>query len=143
MGQDAGVRTPGQIADLVDTVLALPLHRSLGIGLTVPGDPTSGLRLEVGEAARNPGGVLHGGLVPLLVDVTCFLRLLPELLADRHAVTVSSTASLLAAVPAGGVVTTTARVDRLGRTQAFLSGELRCGDRLVATGQVVKAVVPA
>ena len=26
---------------------------------------------------------------------------------------------------------------------AFLSGELRCGDRLVATGQVVKAVVPA
>ena len=68
---------------------------------------------------------------------------LPELPADRHAVTVSSTASLLAAVPAGGVVTTTARVDRLGRTQAFLSGELRCGDRLVATGQVVKAVVPA
>ena len=81
--------------------------------------------------------------MPLLVDVTCFLRLLPELPADRHAVTVSSTASLLAAVPAGGVVTTTARVDRLGRTQAFLSGELRCGDRLVATGQVVKAVVPA
>ena len=89
------MRTPGQIADLVDTVLALPLHRSLGIGLTVPGDPTSGLTLEVGEATRNPGGVLHGGLVPLLVDVTCFLRLLPELPARSRVEVVPSTGHFL------------------------------------------------
>lgn len=137
------MRTAEELDEIVATVLDLPLHRQLGLRLQRDGDPTSGLVLEVGEASRNPGGVLHGGLAPLLVDVTCFLRLLPGLPRDRHAVTVSSTASLLAAAPLGGTVTTKARVDRLGRTQAFLSGELRCGDRVVATGQVVKAVVPA
>lgn len=137
------MRTQEQIDEIVSTVLSLPLHRNLGLRLRRDGDPTSGLVLVVDEATRNPGGVLHGGLAPLLVDVTCFLHLLPSLPADRHAVTVSSTASLLAAVPLGAEVTTSARVDRLGRSQAFLSGELRCGERLVATGQVVKAVVPA
>ena len=69
---------------------------------------------------------------------TYVLDSLPD---GSHAVTVSSTASIIAAARDGEVVRCSARVDRLGRTHAFLSGELRVGDKVVAPGQVVKAVV--
>jgi uncharacterized protein (TIGR00369 family) len=127
--------------ETVQTVLALPLHRSLGLRLADADDPAAGVELTVGPATVNPSGVLHGGLVPLLVDVTCFLRLVPELGEAAHAVTVSSTASIIAAARECDVVRVTAQVDRLGRTHAFLSGRLCVGDKVVATGQVVKAVV--
>lgn len=128
-------------AAVVEAVLTLPLHHSLGLRLAVEGDPAGGVELTVGAATVNPSSVLHGGLVPLLLDVTSYLRLLPELGEDAHAVTVSSTASIIAAAREGEVVRATAQVDRLGRTHAFLSGRLCVGDKVVATGQVVKAVV--
>ena len=128
---------------VVRTVLDLPLHRSLGLRLAVDGDPSSGLEMSVDESTTNPSAVLHGGLLPLMLDVTCFLQLLEALPDESHAVTVSSTVSVIAAARKGDVVRCTARVDRLGRTHAFLSGEVRVGDKVVATGQVVKAVVAA
>ncbi len=141
MSGDNDPVNPERRAAIVQTVLDLPLHRSLGLRLAVDGDPSAGVELAVSEATTNPSAVLHGGLVPLLLDVTCFLRLLDTLPDGSHAVTVSSTASIIAAARDGEVVRCTARVDRLGRTHAFLSGELRVGDKVVATGQVVKAVV--
>ena len=133
--------SPERRAAIVQTVLDLPLHRSLGLRLAAEDDPAAGVEMTVTGTTTNPSAVLHGGLVPLLVDVTCFLRLVETLPDGSHAVTVSSTASVIAAARDGEVVRCTARVDRLGRTHAFLSGELRVGDKLVATGQVVKAVV--
>lgn len=132
---------PERRAAIVQTVVDLPLHRSLGLRLAVEGDPSAGVEMTVTEATTNPSAVLHGGLVPLLMDVACFLRLTETLPDESHAVTVSSTASVIAAARAGDVVRCTARVERLGRTHAFLSGEVRVGDKVVATGQVVKAVV--
>lgn len=130
----------------VQAVLDLPLHRSLGLALADDGDPAAGLRLEVTSAVANPSGVLHGGLVPLVLDVTSFLCALPQLPDDTSAVTVSNTCSIIAAVRLGEVVHATARLERLGRTQAFFSAHLTVGvggeqPRVVATGQVVKAVL--
>ena len=136
--------TPDERTDAVlDQVLGLPLHRSLGIELVDSEDPTAGVSLTVTPATANPGGVLHGGLVPLLLDVAGFLALLPRLPLDRHAVTVSTASSIIAPARTGDLVRVEAVVDRLGRTQAFLSGRLLVGERVVATGQVVKAVVAA
>ncbi len=129
------------VAAAIRTVLGLPLHRSLGLRLAIEGDPSSGVEMTVGPDTMNPAGVLHGGLVPLILDVACFLQVLPRLTPETHAVTVSTTASVIAAAREGDVVRATARVDRLGRTHAFLSGQLMVGDKVVATGQVVKAVV--
>lgn len=130
-------------AAVLEQVLGLPLHRSLGIDLVDDADPAAGVRVTVGPGLSNPGGMLHGGLVPLLLDVAGFLALLPQLTLDRHAVTVSTASSIIAPARVGDVVRVVPQVDRLGRTQAFLSGRLLVGDRLVATGQVVKAVVAA
>lgn len=128
-------------AAVLEQVLGLPLHRALGIALVDDGDPVAGVQVTVGPGIVNPTGVLHGGLVPLLLDVAGFLALLPQLPLDRHAVTVSTASSIIAAARTGDVVRVEAVVDRLGRTQAFLSGRLLVGEKLVATGQVVKAVV--
>lgn len=128
------------LADVVRSVAELPLHRGLGLELVDPSRPDLGVRLPVDDRTVNPSGVLHGGLVPLLLDVTSYLALLPRLAPGTAAVTVSSTCSLLAAVPPKGWVTGTATVERLGRTTAFLSARLAAGDDVVATAQVVKAV---
>lgn len=126
----------------VRAVLDLPLHRSLGLCLVDPADPSAGVRLEVTAAVANPSGVLHGGIVPLVLDVTCYLALLPHLGDDVGAVTVSTTASIIAAASLGDVVRAQARVDRLGGRQAFLGASLLSqDDRILATGQVVKAVL--
>lgn len=128
------------IAEMVAAVTALPLHQSLGLALIDLDLPERGVTLPVDERTTNPSGVLHGGLVPLVLDVTAYLALLPSLERGASAATVGASCSLLRAVPAGGQVTAHATLDRLGRSTAFLSARLRHGDEVVATGQVVKAV---
>lgn len=127
----------------VEQVLALPLHRLLELHLVDPDDPAAGVALEVGEHSVNPAGVLHGGLVPLLLDVACFLAVLPRLPGGSTAVTVSTTASLLAPVARGATVHVRGEVTRLGRSLVYCTASAHDvdRDRVSATGQVVKAVV--
>ncbi len=127
---------------LLRTVLAVPLHRALGLRAVDPGDPAAGVELDVGPEALNPAGVLHGSVAPLMMDVACYLAIAPELDPGANAVTVSIASSLLAAVPAGATVRARGRVDRRGRGLAHLGATVHDGDRLVATAQVVKAVIP-
>jgi uncharacterized protein (TIGR00369 family) len=89
----------------------------------------------------NPSNVLHGGVVPMLMDVACYLAVLDELDAGTRAVTVNLNVSLLSSVPAGQTVRFSARVDRRGRSLIFASAVATHGERVVATGQVVKSVV--
>lgn len=130
------------IAAIVRTVLTVPLHRALGLRLADPDDPTIGVEIDVGEMAVNNMGVLHGGLVPLLLDVSSYLAAIPHLGPDTNAVTHSASASLARGVPLGATVRFTGRVDRAGRSLVFCSALALHEDRVVATGQVVKSVVP-
>lgn len=127
---------------LVETVLAVPLHRTLGLRLIDPDDAAAGLELDAHGTALNPSRVLHGAVAPLMMDVACYLAVMAELEPGANAVTVSIASSLLAAVPEGSTVQARGRVDRRGRGLAHLSATVRDGDRLVATAQVVKALVP-
>lgn len=128
--------------EAVAAILAVPLHRLLGLRLIDASDPAAGVEIDVGPAALNPAGVLHGTVAPLLIDVACFLALRPQLPAGGHAVTANTASSLLAAVPPGRTVRARGTVDRCGRMLAYLSATVHDGDRLVATGQIVKALVP-
>jgi len=127
--------------ELVETVLAVPLHRTLGLRLIEPDDMAGGVELDVGAAAMNPSRVLHGAVAPLMMDVACYLTVMAELEPGANAVTVSIASSLLAAVPEGATVRARGRVDRRGRGIAHLSATVHDGERLVATAQVVKALV--
>ena len=135
-------RDDEHIAAIVRSVLEVPLHRALGLRLADPDDPVAGLEIEVGEMAANTTGVLHGGLVPLLLDVSAYLAVIPLLRPGTNAVTHSAGASLARAVPLGATVRFTGQVDRAGRTLVFCSARALHDGRVVATGQIVKSFVP-
>ena len=129
------------VAARVAAVLSLPLHRFVGVELLDPAAPEDGIAFPVGPSAQNQAQLLHGGVVTALLDVACFLALLPQLGAEQHAVTHDLSVSLLRPVPAGSRVELVGQVLRLGRAVAFLRAEARVDGRLVATAQVTKTVL--
>lgn len=123
------------------SVLEVPIHRALDVRFADPDDPTQGLLLPVRGLAVNPSRVLHGGLVPTLLDVAAYLTVIPHLQAGTNAVTHSTQASLARAVPEGATVHFRGHLDRIGRTLVFCGATAHHGDRLVATGTLVKSIV--
>jgi uncharacterized protein (TIGR00369 family) len=127
--------------EIVAAVLELPLHKAVGIELIDANDPARGVFVDVDEKNVNPLGNLHGGIVPLLLDIASYLAAAELFEPGTNAVTASNSVSLLRPVHAGQRIKVTAEVDRLGRNAFFLSARATCDEQLVATGQIVKAVI--
>jgi uncharacterized protein (TIGR00369 family) len=127
--------------EIVAAVLELPLHKAVGIQLIDANDAARGIYVDVGEKNVNPLGKLHGGIVPLLLDIASYLAAAELFEPGTDAVTASNSVSLLRPVHDGQQVKVTAEVDRLGRNAFFLTARATCDDQLVATGQIVKAVI--
>lgn len=127
--------------DVVAAVLNLPLHRYVGIELIDPSDPARGVAVDVGETNVNPSDNLHGGVVPLLLDVAAYLAAAELFEPETDAVTATNSVSLLRPVPTGKRFTASANVDRLGRNALFITVQAKCDGQVVATGQIVKAVI--
>jgi uncharacterized protein (TIGR00369 family) len=136
------VRTsPAVVSARVAGVLDIALHRFLGVRLADPDQPSSGIVFCADDAALNNVGVLHGGVVTALLDVACYLALLPELADDENAVTHDVTASLMRPVARGAQVQLVGVVVRRGRSIAFLRAEARVAGGVVASAQVTKSIV--
>lgn len=127
----------------VAAVLAIPLHRFLGVRLTQPDDPGRGLWLHVGGDALNNADVLHGGVLTALLDVACYLAVLPHLGPGENAVTHDISASILRPVPAGTDLLVAGEVVRAGRSLVFARAEATVAGRLAATASVTKSRVAA
>lgn len=127
--------------DIVAAVLELPLHKAVGIELIDANDPARGVFVDVDEKTVNPLGNLHGGIVPLLLDIASYLAAAELFEPATNAVTASNSVSLLRPVAVDQRIKVTAEVDRLGRNAFFLTARATCDDQLVATGQIVKAVI--
>lgn len=127
----------------ITAVLDLPLHRFLGVSLIDETDSTAGATFRVDGPAQGPGGWLHGGVVYALLDMTCYLALLPRLDQDKIAVSHAVNISLMKGVPGGSEVRLTAELMRLGRSLAFLQAEARADGHLVAAATVTKSIIPA
>ncbi len=132
----------GKIDPRVTAVLDLPLHRYLGVSLIDPADPAAGATFHVAEPTQGPGGWLHGGVVYALLDMTCYLALIPRLAEDKIAVSHAVNISLMKGVPGDSSVQLTAEVVRLGKSLAFLRAEAHAGGHLVATATVTKSIIP-
>ncbi len=133
--------TDDAVADRVAAVLAIPLHRFLGIALLDPRRPAAGLVLDVGEPALNNAAMLHGGIVTALLDVACYLALLEHLGPAENAVTHDLSVSLVRPVSQGRRVHLAGSVVRRGRSIAFLRSEATVDGVVVATAQVTKTLV--
>jgi uncharacterized protein (TIGR00369 family) len=127
--------------EIVADVLELPLHRAVGIELIDTNDPARGIYADSGQRNANLMGSLHGGVVPLLLDVAGYLAAAELFEPGADAVTASNSVSLLRPVAIGKRITVSAEVDRFGRHAFFLSARAECDGQLVATGQIVMAVI--
>lgn len=132
---------PSLLTKRVESVLAIPLHRFLGVALAKPDEPAQGIVVEVGDASINNAAVLHGGVMTALLDVACYLAVLPHLGPDENAVTHDLSASILRPVPAGAGLEVRGRVMKLGRSTVFTRAEATVGDDVVAMATVTKTRV--
>ncbi len=131
------------LASRVQAVLAIPLHRFVGLQLADVDDPAAGVVLEVTGQSLNQADLLHGGIVTALLDVASYLALAPLLEPGEHAVTHDLSVQLLRPVEAGARLHLRGEVLRRGRKVAFLRADAWNADVRVAAAQVTKTVVPA
>lgn len=126
-------------------VLAHPLHSACEMTLARAEDGHAETGFAVNDFTVNPQGILHGGIVYAMVDVSCFFALVSQLPADQHAVTAEIHCSMLRGARRGEQVLIRSRVDRLGRTLAAMRADVLVardeGEVLIATGSVTKAIV--
>lgn len=127
--------------EIFGLVFGNPLHRELGLRPIDPDRPQDGLAITVADKTVNAFDVLHGGIVPLLIDVSCYLAVVPELEAGTNAVTHSGSTALMRGVQRGAEVEVRGRIQKAGRTLYFCAADVTSGGKLVASGTVVKSVV--
>ncbi|MCW5771177.1 MAG: PaaI family thioesterase [Rhodospirillaceae bacterium] len=96
----------------------------------------SEFHFRVAPHQANPAGVAHGGMLATVADIC--LGTTAGIALGHHGVypTVSLNLTYVSAARLGDIVRAGARVARLTKTLAFVSGELRVGDVpiLLATG---------
>lgn len=107
------------------------------------------LKFAVEDWMMNPGGVLHGGMMSTILDITMGITSLS--LSGFYCSTVNMSISFLEPVPVGGNLLVTARSTRTGNTFVQLVGEAYSPmiGRLAATSTGVfiisreKMIIPA
>lgn len=125
---------------LTQDVMALPLYRFLGLELVAHETGRARMRLLVGSAAMGLGH-FNGGIMPTLLDATCFFAVLPMLDDVEEASTTDTTSVLLRPVHDGATIETTSEVVQRGRTRAFIRATATVEERVVAYGHVTKAII--
>lgn len=121
-------------------------QRSLGYELDVSGqDGCARCRMTVDGRHTNRHGVLHGGLVSVLLDSA--MGATGSMTVDSSGrypfLTISMSVNYLASAREGDALTATGRLTGGGRKVKFIEGELRDQDgRLIATASGVFKPVP-
>jgi uncharacterized protein (TIGR00369 family) len=96
-------------------------------------------RIEIGMYAddrhKNPGGVVHGGLLMTLVD-NLMGATIHHTVGARYAATVSLNCDFLSATQPGEWISGIGTITRHTRSMVFIRGDIKANDRLVmsATG---------
>lgn len=125
----------------LSVLLETTIHQHMGLRAADPNDPAAGLVLDITEPLVNNSRMLHGGLVATSLDVACAWAIFGDLADNEVVLTNSLAISYLRPAPLGSRLWIKAEVLRRGAATAFLRAEAGIDDKLVATAQVVKAIV--
>lgn len=133
-----------RIQQITDGVVAHRFHRDCELALRERRDDGAVSTFRVNEYTANPFGVLHGGILYAMLDVSAFLAVVPQLADDEGAVSHDLHVSVLRAAIAGETVTLDATVLRRGRRIVFTRVDaFDEQNRQVAGSQVTKSVIAA
>lgn len=106
---------------------------ALGIERTAWSAGHTCLEVTVTSDHLNKGGAAHGGLMTVLLDAALGGALVSTLPVASWCATTQLTTSFLAAARLGERLVATGRVVRRGRHVAHLAGDVRVGERVVAS----------
>lgn len=109
-----------------------------GIEWRVAPDAVS-IRLTVRPSHVNPNGTVHGGLILTLLDFTLGAEVERSLGAGQqgHPITIQLSSSMIGAASLGETILGSARVTARTKTMSFVSGEITCDGRLIASATAV------
>lgn len=127
---------------LLRAMEAFPLHRQFGLEVVEAADGACRARCTVGPAHLNYGGVVHGGVMYLLLDVVAYCAAVTLLPPGFNATTHDLHASILRPTPGGVTLELASTVRKAGRTLYFIDVEAHVEGRLVASARVTKSLVP-
>jgi uncharacterized protein (TIGR00369 family) len=119
-----------------------PLHKQLGFELVGAADGQAEARATVGPTVLNAGGVLHGGVLYAVLDVTAFCAALTVVPSATNAATHDLHVSVLRPSPPGAVLELTAEVRKIGKRLVFVDAEARLDGEVVALARVTKSLIP-
>ena len=122
-------------------VINLPYHQFIGINGLYSKDGTGGLSITVNSNNANPKGMLHGGVIYSLCDVSAYAALLGILPESQDAVTHDIHISVLRPASMDQIVKFEAKVLKKGRQLAFMESIARIDQRIIAAAKVTKSVV--
>ena len=105
----------------------------LGVERTLWTPGASRLELTLTEDHLNKGGVAHGGIHMMLLDSALGSALVASLKVEEWCATAQLSTSFLAAARPGERMVAEGRVVRRGKNVAHLAGEVKVGERLVAS----------
>lgn len=133
---------PVDAATILQAMETFPLHAQFGLELVEAADGEAHARCEVGPAHLNYGGVVHGGVMYLLLDVVSYCAAMTQAPPGFNATTHDFHCSVMRATPGGVTLDFRAKVRKAGRTLFFIDVEAAIGDKLVASARVTKSLVP-
>lgn len=89
----------------------------------------------------NPGGITHGGFIMSLLDSGMGTAAFRCLGGQSRIATISFDVKFISASSTGDVLLGAAKVLRKTRSLVFMHGEIRCGDKLIATAEGIWKVL--
>jgi uncharacterized protein (TIGR00369 family) len=134
-------RSDTEIRTVAHQTLSVPLLRLLQAKLIDEDDPSVGTVITVDENALNAVGSLHAGAIAMLLEVTAYLSLLPDLARDEEAATHAFSASYIRGGRLADELRCTATVTHRSGRLAFVSAELTRDSDLVAMAMVTKSIL--
>lgn len=128
----AGVSTPGRehLQAIIDGELPAPPFAALvGARLHSVGEGEAVFRCTPDESTYNPGGMVHGGLLCMLLDSACGCSVQSVLRAGERISTIEIKVSFLSALRSNsGEIEVIGKALRVGRQVAFAEAHARNGD---------------
>lgn len=99
-----------------------------------PKEKTIIMEYPVQKWQLNPGGILHGGITSTIFDTT-FGLLVHSLVKEKMITTVSLTVQFLKPIAPGEVIEVHAKINSIGSTMAYVTGEIRLksNEKIAAT----------
>ena len=128
------------MSDRLSKILALPLHKFLGL-TTLSSDAGRGaLSITITENLINPAGIFHGGVIYVLCDVCAYGGLLSLLDEGTEAVTHDIQISVMRSAKLADVVDFQSEVVKLGKRICFIDVKVTVSGEIIASARVTKSI---